>query len=69
MLQNSELNVTIPSPTANATNTQMNSNEKFRTLLLNQRELDYRETLKEVIHHYPIINEHKKVLMSSTQRQ
>eukprot|EP00347_Sterkiella_histriomuscorum_P000068 403377309 len=37
-------------------------NNGFRSLLLNKREADYRETIKEIIDEYPIIDQQKKII-------
>ncbi|CDW80943.1 UNKNOWN [Stylonychia lemnae] len=50
-----------------STDEQFQDEAAFRSLLLNKREADYRETLKEVINQYPIVDLHKKVLLMTQE--
>jgi len=37
----------------------------FRTILLNQREIDYRQTMMEVVNDYPQVKFQKKTIIAS----
>ena len=40
----------------------------FRSLLLNQREIDYRLTLMEVVNDYPIVENQKQTIVQSIKK-
>jgi len=44
------------------------SSANFRSFLLNQREIDYRQTLKEIVNDYPIVQDQKQTLISQINR-
>ena len=38
---------------------------KIENALLNQQEVDFRETIKEIVHDYPLVYEQKRIVEES----